>query len=115
MEFGLHETLPIYSGGLGVLAGDHLKESSDLGLPLIGVGLMYAEGYFSQRIDEDGWQSALNRPLDFDSLPVMQVLDAEQRPLTVEVEFPDRAVSVQIWEVKIGRVPLYLLDSNVPA
>ncbi|MCK7527452.1 MAG: DUF3417 domain-containing protein [Ignavibacteriales bacterium] len=71
MEFGLHETLPIYSGGLGVLAGDHLKEASDLGLPLMGVGFMYAQGYFSQRISEDGWQEALNNPLIFDDLPVI--------------------------------------------
>ena len=75
MEFGLHETLPIYSGGLGVLAGDHLKEASDLGLPLTGIGLMYAEGYFSQRISEDGWQDAVNNPLDFDELPVLPVLN----------------------------------------
>ena len=74
MEYGLHEMLPIYSGGLGVLAGDHLKESSDLGLPLVGVGLMYTEGYFSQRVSEDGWQSALNRPLEFDDLPVLPLL-----------------------------------------
>ncbi|MFH1183437.1 MAG: alpha-glucan family phosphorylase [Chloroflexota bacterium] len=113
MEYGLHEMLPIYSGGLGVLAGDHLKEASDLGLPLVGIGLMYAEGYFSQRIGEDGWQTSLNRPLDFNDLPVMPVLNEDGQPLTVEVEFPDRLVSVQIWEVRVGRVPLYLLDSNV--
>ncbi len=65
MEYGLHEILPIYSGGLGVLAGDHLKQASDLGLPLVGVGLMYAEGYFSQRISEDGWQDSINNPLNF--------------------------------------------------
>ncbi|MEW6094076.1 MAG: DUF3417 domain-containing protein, partial [Chloroflexota bacterium] len=75
MEFGLHEMLPIYSGGLGVLAGDHLKEASDLGLPLVGLGLMYAEGYFTQRISEDGWQEAVNNPLNFDDLPVQPVLD----------------------------------------
>lgn len=115
MEFGLHETLPIYSGGLGVLAGDHLKESSDLGLPLVGIGLMYGEGYFVQRIGEDGWQSSLNRPLEFRDLPVRPVLGEDGQPLTVEVEFPDRQVSVMIWEVRVGRVPLYLLDSNVPA
>src|SRR5690349_8670225 len=75
MEFGLHETLPIYSGGLGVLAGDHLKEASDLDLPLTGVGFMYAQGYFSQRISEDGWQEALNNPLLFEDLPALPVLD----------------------------------------
>jgi starch phosphorylase len=115
MEFGLHEMLPIYSGGLGILAGDHLKESSDLGLPLVGVGLMYTEGYFSQRVSEDGWQSALNRPLDFGQLPVLPVLGDDDKPLTIEVEFPDRQVSLQMWEVRVGRVPLYLLDSDLPS
>jgi starch phosphorylase len=105
--------LPIYSGGLGVLAGDHLKEASDLGLPLVGIGLMYAEGYFSQRIDVEGWQASLNRPLLFDDLPVMPVLGEDGERLTAEVEFPDRQVLVQMWEVRVGRVPLYLLDSNV--
>jgi starch phosphorylase len=112
MEFGLHETLPIYSGGLGVLAGDHLKEASDLGLPLVGVGFMYAQGYFSQRISEDGWQEALNNPLTFSDLPVLPV-STNGAPLSVEVEFPDRKVSLQVWEVRVGRIPLFLLDSNV--
>ncbi len=114
MEFGLHEILPIYSGGLGVLAGDHLKEASDLGLPLIGIGFLYAEGYFSQRISEDGWQDALNNPLNFDELPLVLMRDEESNPITVSVEFPDRDVSAQLWEVRVGRIPLYLLDSNIP-
>lgn len=113
MEFGLHETLPIYSGGLGVLAGDHLKEASDLGLPLVGVGFMYAQGYFSQRITEDGWQEALNNTLDFKNLPAMQVIDEDGQRLRVEVEFPDRTVSLGLWEIRVGRVPLYLMDSNL--
>ena len=113
MEFGLHETLPIYSGGLGVLAGDHLKEASDLGLPIRGIGFMYAEGYFSQRISEDGWQEALNKTLDFHNLPALQVCDDEGNRLTVEVEFPDRVVILGLWEIRIGRIPLYLLDSNM--
>ncbi len=121
MEFGLHETLPIYSGGLGVLAGDILKEASDLGLPLVGLGLMYAEGFFSQRISEDGWQDALNNPLDFDDLPALPVMaDSASAPagekaqrLTVEVELPDRNVALGLWEIRVGRVPLYLLDSNI--
>ena len=112
MEFGLHETLPIYSGGLGVLAGDHLKEASDLGLPLTGVGFMYAQGYFSQRISEDGWQEALNNPLTFADLPALQVLK-DNKPVTVDVELPDRKITLQVWEVRVGRIPLYLLDSNV--
>ena len=113
MEFGLHETLPIYSGGLGVLAGDHLKESSDLGLPLIAVGFMYAQGYFSQRISEDGWQEALNNMLDFKNLPALPVLDEAGNRLTVDVEFPDRITTLGLWEIRVGRVPLYLLDSNL--
>ena len=113
MEFGLHETLPIYSGGLGVLAGDHLKEASDLGLPITGMGFMYAQGYFSQRISEDGWQEALNNMLDFNNLPALQVCDEDENRLTVEVEFPDRTVALGLWEIRIGRIPLYLLDSNL--
>jgi starch phosphorylase len=113
MEFGLHETLPIYSGGLGVLAGDHLKEASDLGLPLTGVGLMYVQGYFSQRITEDGWQEALNKMLDFNNLPALPVLEENGERLTVDVEFPDRTVILGLWEIRVGRVPLYLLDSNL--
>ncbi|GAB4481756.1 MAG: alpha-glucan family phosphorylase [Anaerolineales bacterium] len=113
MEFGLHETLPIYSGGLGVLSGDHLKESSDLGLPLVGLGLLYAEGYFSQRISEDGWQDAINNRLDFDSLPLALVRNDDGTPLTFTVDFPEGPVTVQIWEVRVGRTPLYLLDTNL--
>src|SRR5687767_7983180 len=113
MEFGLHETLPIYSGGLGVLAGDHLKEASDLGLPLMGVGFMYAQGYFSQRISEDGWQEALNNMLDFRNLPALPVLDESGDRMTVEVEFSDRTVALGLWEIRVGRVPLYLLDSDL--
>ncbi len=113
MEFGLHETLPIYSGGLGVLAGDHLKEASDLGLPITAVGFMYAQGYFSQRISEDGWQEALNNMLVLEDLPVLPVLDKDGKRVTLEVELTDRNIALQIWEARVGRVPLYLLDSNV--
>src|SRR5215216_8119370 len=113
MEFGLHETLPIYSGGLGVLAGDHLKEASDLGLPLLAVGFMYAQGYFSQRISEDGWQEALNKMLDFKNLPAIQVFDEQENRVCVEVELPDRTITVGLWEIRVGRIPLYLLDSNL--
>lgn len=113
MEFGLHETLPIYSGGLGVLAGDHLKESSDLGLPLVGLGLLYGEGYFSQHISEDGWQEAINNPLDFSSLPILPVLDEQGNELTFQVDFPDGPVVTRVWEVRVGRTPLYLMDTNL--
>ncbi len=113
MEFGLHESLPIYSGGLGVLAGDHLKQSSDLGLSLVGVGLMYAEGYFSQRISEDGWQDSINNLLNFDNLPVLQVPDKKGEPLKITVNFPNRVVKASIWELRVGRIPLYLLNSDL--
>ena len=113
MEFGVHEILPIYSGGLGVLAGDYLKESSDLGLPIVGLGLMYAEGYFSQRISEDGWQESDNNMLNFEELPVLQVLDGSEKPLAISVNFPDRTVTAHIWELRVGRVPLYLLDTDL--
>jgi starch phosphorylase len=113
MEFGLHEMIPIYSGGLGVLAGDHLKEASDLGLPLVGMGLMYGEGYFTQRISEDGWQEAVNNPLNFDNLPVQPVLDKDGELLKISVNFPDRSVTACIWELRVGRIPLYLLDTEL--
>jgi len=112
MEFGLHETLPIYSGGLGVLSGDHLKGASDLGLPLVGIGFMYAEGYFTQRISEDGWQEAQNNPIKVSNLPILPVLKEDGKPLNITVKFPDRSVSARIWELRVGRVPLYLLDSD---
>ncbi len=115
MEFGLHETLPIYSGGLGVLSGDHLKETSDLGMPLVGIGLLYTEGYFSQRISEDGWQEAINNPLDFANLPLLPVLKDDGTELTIQVDFPDGPVLARIWEVRVGRTPLYLLDTNLDA
>ncbi|MCE7861346.1 MAG: alpha-glucan family phosphorylase [Chloroflexi bacterium CFX2] len=112
MEYGLHETLPIYSGGLGVLSGDHLKEASDLRLPFIAVGFMYAQGYFSQRITEDGWQEAVNNPLNVEHLPV-SLVKKNGKPVTTSFDLPDRRLTAQIWEVRVGRVPLYLLDSNV--
>ncbi len=112
-EFGVSEALPIYSGGLGVLAGDHLKAASDLGLPLVGVGLLYARGYFRQFLSPDGWQQEHYPPLDFYELPLQLVRQENGNPLRVEVEFPDRTVTCQIWRTEVGRVPLYLLDSNV--
>ncbi|KAA3642393.1 MAG: alpha-glucan family phosphorylase [Chloroflexi bacterium] len=112
-EFGLHETLPIYSGGLGVLSGDHVKEASDLGLPFVGIGFLYTEGYFSQHITEDGWQESHEVHLKFEDLPVMPLLDDEDKPLTISVELPGRTVLARLWEIRVGRVPLYLLDSDV--
>ncbi|MEA3350618.1 MAG: alpha-glucan family phosphorylase [Chloroflexota bacterium] len=112
-EFGLHETLPIYAGGLGVLSGDHLKEASDLGLPLVAVGFLYTRGYFSQHITEDGWQEARYQRLHFEDFPVMPIVDDSNTPLTVSIELPGREIQARLWEIHVGRVPLYLLDSDV--
>jgi len=112
-EFGLHETLPIYAGGLGVLSGDHLKGSSDLGMPLVAVGFLYTKGYFSQHITEDGWQEAHSLSLDFDELPVMPVNNPENIQATVSIELPGREVLARLWVIQVGRVKLYLLDTNV--
>jgi starch phosphorylase len=113
MEFGLHEAIPLYAGGLGILSGDHTKEASDLGLPFVAVGFFYAEGYFIQHITEDGWQEARYNPNKMDDLPVIPVLNEEGKPVTICVEIAGREVQARIWEIHVGRVPLYLLDSNV--
>jgi len=115
MEFGLHETLPIYAGGLGILSGDHLKEASDLGMPFVAVGFFYTEGYFSQRVTEDGWQEASYTRQSFEDLPVQPVLADDGDPETIAVTLPGRDVLVRLWEIRVGRVPLYLLDSNCEA
>jgi starch phosphorylase len=112
-EFGLHETVPIYAGGLGILSGDHLKEASDLGLPLVAMGFLYTKGYFTQIISEDGWQEAQYVKLNFDELPVLPLVDDEEKPATISVELAGREVLVRMWKIQVGRVPLYLLDSNV--
>jgi starch phosphorylase len=113
-EFGLHESLPIYSGGLGVLSGDHLKSASDLGLPLVGVGLMYREGYFRQYLTVDGWQQEKYPENDFFNLPLIAESAADGSPLTISVGMPGRQVAVRIWRIQVGRIPLYLLDTNIP-
>ena len=113
LEFGLHECLPLYSGGLGVLAGDHLKSASDLGLPLAGVGLAYQHGYFRQYLNHDGWQQEEYRENDFYNMPMMLELDDSGQPQIVEVEYPGRRVLAKIWRVQVGRVPLLLLDTNL--
>lgn len=115
MEFGLTECLPIYSGGLGVLSGDHLKSSSDLGIPLVGVGLLYQQGYFRQYLNADGWQQERYPDNDFYNMPMQPVKDANGEPICISVEFPGRLVFAQIWKVQVGRVPLYLLDTNINA
>jgi starch phosphorylase len=112
-EFGLHEALPMYAGGLGVLSGDHLKESSDLGLPLVAVGFLYRQGYFRQHITEDGWQEAINENLNLAESPILPVMDDRDRPVTVQVVMPDRAVDCRLWRVQVGRVPLFLIDTDL--
>jgi starch phosphorylase len=113
-EFGIHESVPVYSGGLGVLAGDHLKSASDLGLPLAGVGLMYREGYFRQYLNVDGWQQERYPENDFFNLPLIPETKSDGAPLLVSVPFPGRDVHARIWRIQVGRVPLYLLDCNIP-
>jgi len=112
-EFGLHESLPVYAGGLGILSGDHLKEASDLGLPMVAVGFLYTQGYFSQKITEDGWQEAHNLYLKFDELALIPLTQEDGRPVMVSVDLPGRQVKARIWLARVGRVPLYLLDSNI--
>jgi starch phosphorylase len=134
-EFGIHESVPVYSGGLGVLSGDHLKSASDLGLPLVGVGLMYREGYFRQYLTVDGWQQERYPENDFFNLPLVPVLEghgtdgtdgtdkftaphpthpSHQKQVIIRVPFPGREVHARVWRLQVGRVPLYLLDTNIP-
>jgi len=113
-EFGVHGSLPIYSGGLGVLAGDILKEASDLALPMVGVGLMYRTGYFHQRIDSTGYQHEYWIDADPERLPCVKVTGADGQPVTIAVPVDDEDVRAQVWRVDVGRVPLYLLDTDLP-
>jgi len=113
-EFGLTECMPNYAGGLGILAGDHLKSASDEGLPLVGVGLLYQRGYFQQYLNADGWQQETYPVNDFSTLPLVPEMDAQNNPLTISVEFPGRLTYARVWKVQVGRVPLYQLDTNVP-
>ncbi|CAA9551433.1 MAG: Glycogen phosphorylase [uncultured Thermomicrobiales bacterium] len=114
-EFGLHRALPIYSGGLGVLAGDHTKEASDMGLPLVGISLLYRQGYLRQRIDSSGWQHDVAAKLDPHAEPTTQVFDDAGRPVLIEVDLEDGSgpLRLAVWQVQVGRVPIYLLDSDV--
>lgn len=113
-EYGLHEVLPIYSGGLGVLSGDHCKTASDLGLPFTAVGLFYKQGYFSQRINREGWQETNFSALNVSHLPVQPVVSQDQKPLVIHVEMPGRIVYAKVWRIAIGRIFLYLLDTDIP-
>jgi starch phosphorylase len=112
-EFGFHESFPMYSGGLGILAGDHCKTASDLGLPFVAMGLLYRQGYFTQTLDADGYQIATYRDFEHDDLPVELVRGADGREVRVSCPLPKRSVELRIWRAAVGRVPVYLLDSNV--
>jgi starch phosphorylase len=112
-EFAVHQSLPIYAGGLGVLAGDHCKEASDLGVPLIGVGFMYPQGYFQQRVSSEGWQEEHYVRLDWNNAPITRALTRDRKPCVVQVPLGTRSVLVQVWEVRLGRVRLLLLDTDL--
>lgn len=113
-EFGLHESLMVYAGGLGILSGDHLKEASDLGLPLTAVGFLYTYGYFSQDISEDGWQEAHNIPVNFDELPLILLLDENDEPVKISINLAGREVFARVYELNVGRVKLHLMYTNLP-
>lgn len=113
-EYGLTECLPLYSGGLGVLSGDHLKSASDIRVPLVAVGLLYKEGYFQQYLSPDGWQQERYPNNDFHSMPIQLLLEENGEPMEIDVMLESRKLVLQIWKVDVGRVPLYLLDSNSP-
>ncbi len=112
-EFGLHEALPIYSGGLGILSGDHCKEASDLGLPLVGVGFLYPQGYFRQEITANGDQEAIYEKLDFSAVPALPAFDRDGREIVVELQMPGRSVYAKVWQIQVGRVALYLMDTDI--
>jgi starch phosphorylase len=112
-EFGLHESIPVYSGGLGVLAGDHIKSASDLGIPLVGIGLFYGQGYFRQRLDKNGWQQEEYLQTDVTQMPMEPAIGAKGEPVTVQIETRSGSIKAKVWRVKVGRIALLLLDSNV--
>jgi starch phosphorylase len=112
-EFGFHESLPIYSGGLGILAGDHCKAASDLGIPFVAIGILYRQGYFTQTIDEHGNQVAHYTPTDFQQLPLQQVTEDSGKPLVVDVDIQGRKVFLHVWKARAGHITLYLLDSDL--
>jgi glycogen phosphorylase len=113
-EYGISEALPIYSGGLGILSGDHVKAASDLGLPFVAIGIAYQQGYFRQYLNPDGWQQEKYPINDFYNMPMQLVRQSNGEPLIVTVELPGRPVNIQVWKAQVGRVPLYLMDTNIP-
>ncbi len=112
-EFGLHEALPIYSGGLGVLSGDHCKAASDLDLPFIGVGFLYPQGYFIQRIDADGMQQAIYEKVDFAEVPATRAVGPDGSEILINVDLPGRTVYAKVWRIQVGRIPIFLMDTDV--
>ncbi len=112
-EFGIHESLPLFAGGLGVLAGDHLKAASNMGLPMIAVGLLYRQGYFRQYLNSDGWQQETYPENELHHLPALRVLNEKQQQVTVEIAMPSGALKVALWKIQVGRIPLFLLDTNI--
>jgi len=113
-EYGLHESLPIYSGGLGVLAGDHVKEASDLGLPFVAVGFLYRQGYFQQKINSEGWQENVFENYDFNNFPVESALNKNGDELFIPIIILGKTVYVKVWKLSVGRINLYLLDTDIP-
>ncbi|HET8905528.1 MAG TPA: alpha-glucan family phosphorylase [Ktedonobacterales bacterium] len=112
-EFGLHESLPIYSGGLGILSGDHCKEASDLGLPFIGVGFLYPQGYFRQRVTAKGQQEAIYEKMNFSQVAAQPAMDSDGHEVMISVDLPGRKVYAKVWRIQVGRIPLYLMDTDV--
>ena len=113
-EFGLHETLPIAAGGLGILAGDHAKSASDLGLPFVGISLFYRQGYFMQTINEENWQTEYYSRLNPQNLPMEAVLDAKGEHLTCMIQIATSQVKFKVLRVNVGRIPIYLMDTDLP-
>jgi len=112
-EYGLHRSLPFYAGGLGFLAGDHLKECSDLNVPLVAVGFMYPEGYVHQQVRDDGWQEDITEPMDRDAAPISRVTDSAGRQVVIQVPLIEPPISIALWRVDVGRVQLYLVDTDI--
>ena len=112
-EYGLDEILPIYAGGLGILSGDHCKSASDLGIPFVPVGLLYKDGYFNQKINKDGSETFEYTAATIEDLPILPVLDDDGNELIVSVEFPGIIVYLKTWKINVGRISLYLLDSDI--
>ena len=114
-EFGFHESVPNYSGGLGILSGDHCKSASDLDLNFCAVGLLYRHGYFKQQINKEGWQDAVQLNQNFYNLPVQEIHpEGSADPLKIAVELPGRQVYAKVWRLAVGRINLYLLDTDIP-